>query len=524
MENLKLAQIEFEKLNFYKAFKYYSKSLNLESLSSSDRIHCCQKIISISKKLELKIPNQTLKKLGAIYLEERNTSEAIKIFELLLIENKSSENFELIYTALLNSGELKRTKKTVYLYLDFLLKRKLATKGLNFLKTLPLSVIEKRKLFFFKIHFFSLKGDFNELVNLCIELKNEDRENKINNLELLLEVLDEHGALWKGNRELLGIFLDLFLIENTMSFISLKREKKFIMKLAFDSLFDKSLKSKGLELIKCYARFFNRKNLGCLAAKLTEDMVSFDFFSKLHEEKDFNTMNFDLGDDLKESSNLNEIDQLEKNIKFLMSTNQNQKAYELALRLKKLNSNHSILKNFFKIDVVENYEETHHKIIDNLLKSINLYTSKKWNSFEKTPENLLRKTILAMPINDLEKYCSDLVFALNGLEFPNISIDLLTYLSKQISDKRWVLEHKYLLVETLILAERPYEALDIIDDVIGAYPMLNNEKAGFAYLRGELLLSIDCKEMALEMFRFVDSLKPGFRLVRERIRTLEKSK
>ena len=108
MENFKLAQIEFEKLNFHKALEYYAKSLDLASLSSNEKLYCCQKILLISKKLNLKISDRLLQKLGKVYLQEKQLRNAVEMFVPLAMRNQSSENFELVCSTLLSLGELKK--------------------------------------------------------------------------------------------------------------------------------------------------------------------------------------------------------------------------------------------------------------------------------------------------------------------------------------------------------------------------------------------------------------------------------
>ena len=574
MENFKLAQSEFKRLNFYKAVEYYLKSLEEEDLGPSNKILCCEKIISISKKTGLKIPDNVLKMLGLIHLEKGKKQSAAHIFESLLSKNRSSENFNLVYTTLLELGELKKVKEVAQGYLDFLRERKLSYKGLNFLKELPPGILCYERQFFFKIHFFSFIGNFKELAKLCFELKEEGKSDKVKNLEILLGALDQHGTLWKGNKELMGNVLGLFLGKNIIDFILLKRERKFIIKLAFDALFDKNLQTIGLKLIEIYARNFERKKLGYSAADLLENMEGIEFFSRMKDEKCSEMEDIDLGDDLHGKVELSGPESLEKNIRFLRNVHKNKEAYESALKLKKLDPENPILKDFFKAHIAyEQNSSEGHKVIDSLLQDIEPYTSKRKDHFEQDYKNKLKKIILTMPIEKLERYCFDLVCALNYLEFPDVSIEVLMHLKNKVNShdtifdkvdvrqrgatetyfqyatgpdarafgnplerrgrqKReqlrvkndvWPLGHQYLLVETFILAKRPYDALDIIDDVMGNYPMLDREKMGFAYLKGEIFLSLESQKKALEIFKFVDRIQPGFRLVKERIKRLEEN-
>ena len=253
--------------------------------------------------------------------------------------------------------------------------------------------MEGDREFFFKIRFRSLQGNFAGLARVCQELKDGPPSRRLGNLETLLNELDRHRSLWKGNPELIKAVLALLSPPPVMDSLSHGRQKKFVIKLAFDALFAKGTEPLGLQLVKSYARSFSRKELGYLASYLGNDMEGIDFFSKL-EENPAEAENIDLGEDLGKKP-VNESERLEKNIKFLLNAGQRQKALRMALELKDVNPEHPLLETFFPPEPPRK-KFPGRIIVDGLLKEIARYSSPDRRP-KDSAERAFRKTVLSLP-------------------------------------------------------------------------------------------------------------------------------
>ena len=513
MNPLHLADREFERLNFKKALDHYVELLSSNLLSPEEGPHCLERISLISKKLNIELSEKTLQISGVLFLRSGKIKEGLEVLDQLL-QKESSVNFELACSSLLEIGALEKTREVAQKYLFFLKERKLATKALNFINTLPPTLLKEEDQWMFKIHFLFMKGDFTNLAVLCQELKGVKIQTKEKALELLMDLLPSCAPLWKGHDKFFQALLDLFL-DGELSALAFKRERKFLLKTAFDALFKH--RRPALKLIQNYAKTFKRKKLGFSAAYISDDVSDLEFFSKL-EDEEAHEGEVDLGEDLYQKKEMSEVEQIKKNIHFFTITNQNEKAFQEALKLKKIDAKDPLLSQFFKEE--GEVAPLHRDWIDHLLKEISAHTSKKKRHPDHT-RIILKKIVMSMPFSDLDLYSSDLVFSLNALDFPEVSIELLKTLEKKIEDKKKLLNYKYLLVESLILADRPHEALDVVNDTFGQYPLLKEEKVGFAYLKGEILKDMNLTKEALQVFKFVGSLEPGFRLVKERIKDLE---
>ena len=381
---------------------------------------------------------------------------------------ETAKNFEFDCQSMLAKGELKKAKEMALAYLELLFERKLATRGLLFLSSLPSSLLRKSDQLFFEISFLSFKGDFKKLAHLCSQIQQKHFPEKRKILGGFLKSLDHQKSLWKGHKDLMKNVLALFAQEKNLDFISLPGEKKFLIKMAFDALYDKELQKDGLKLIKHYAYFFEKKNLGHISSSLTGDKKGLEFFSKLKEEKNLELTSVDLGEDLRAKKKINKIDQLAKNLQFLIRTNQNQKAYLLATTLKKIDQNHPLLKDFFGEINTKKKEISTQKVIQTLLKKISIYASKSPEDPEISIKSSLRAAVFSLPSEELKNSYADFIFALNSLDFPDLSIELLESLGPpegELESDENLFNKKYLLIKSLILAERFYEALDMIQDM-----------------------------------------------------------
>ena len=510
MENFKLAQIEFEKLNFHRALEYYAKSLDLASLSSDEKLYCCQKILLISKKLNLKISDKLLQKLGKIYLQEKQLRKAAKIFMSLSAENQSSENFELTCSTLLSLGELKKVKKFVVQYLDFLSKRKLSTKGLKVLKALPPGILNKHYYFAKRVDFAFLQYNLNELSDICLKLDVENQKVRLKYLKILFKVLSEFESHWIGHIPLTESLLKLLLKDLTLEHFVLKKERKVLVKLAISCFVNKQLRPKGLELIKLYAKSFKKKKLEYLADYFVGNVDNLKGVSDFEKSKYLNVH------DLNEEDVIGEADLLARDIKFLLNTKQSHKAYELVLKLKEIDSEHPILRTLFNNTLdCRKYDEKN--ALDHDSSTFISSRAKKALILKRNNESIMRKIILTMPTETLRKYYSDFIFTLNSLDFPNTSVEILNFLEKENDSGKEYLARQYLLIETLVLAERKHEALDVIDNAIQKNYISENENLEFLYLKGEILTDIGLQEDALRVFRFIYRLNPEFRFVKEKL-------
>lgn len=96
-------------------------------------------------------------------------------------------------------------------------------------------------------------------------------------------------------------------------------------------------------------------------------------------------------------------------------------------------------------------------------------------------------------------------------------IPLMTNVKERISIQ-------FMMAQALFNHAEYYKVSDMVDDITGSEPLLNDEILAFYYLKAESLLKLKKHKAAKDIFIKIKQQNPHYRLVGERLRSLEENK
>lgn len=112
-----------------------------------------------------------------------------------------------------------------------------------------------------------------------------------------------------------------------------------------------------------------------------------------------------------------------------------------------------------------------------------------------------------------------MAFELLGME--EVVLLLCERIIKTLSDVKLRASTYFVWAQALMNSEEHYKAIDLIDEVLETEPLYGDEILAFYYLKAEACLKLRKFKLAKELYMFVKKQNPHYRLVRERLRTIE---
>lgn len=124
---------------------------------------------------------------------------------------------------------------------------------------------------------------------------------------------------------------------------------------------------------------------------------------------------------------------------------------------------------------------------------------------------------------DLAK-AEDMAVAFSFLGMDQVVIYLCENYLGLIEDVKEKISLNYLMAEALFNCGNWHRCIDLAEDVISEYPLLESENTAFEYVRAESYFHLKKYSMAKNIFAKIKKNNPNYRLVTERLKAIEKIK
>ncbi len=542
MAKLAEARELFSQNRFEEALGLFQFVAQDNQRESEERLEAFESLLtifsSLGKKTELvKTQRQFVKYL----IEQKKISLAQDIAETI-IQNENQAHLEDVYSlwlCLALNGEVGRAEKLGERYLEALYQKKNFQKGLLFVDEVEQRLAQVELALYYRIKFLDLKKDYESLNTILVQ----------NKAILSSQVKIEKSLyLKKCAKYILGIKpkdsypqLSQVLAEVALVLLSergtgkrLNDYQKNLIHTLFELLLIKNIDVDCFKIILNYCRLYHR---GYLVQALI-DVVSLQpqlirgqkKLSKIFEDIKIEMVNWpnydnvdqsvDLAQDLfenpAEESRADAIRRLEKDIEILKKKNLFNDIESFLGKLKKLDPKHPLLNQKQQENKI-NKNEVHRSISE-----VMSHNGKQDNN-DKMMLASFRKHLAYLDKEFVKSNFRDLTVSLFGFEAWELAIEFLENTRAVLDEEdNWErkLSLEYLYIVACEKMGRDYQVLIALDNVLQSFPILEEEKVLFFYLKGEVCKRMGRKLEALTAFRWVEKHDSHYRLVQQRIREL----
>jgi len=513
--------------------------LDEAALNDNEHLEAYEALSIIYKSLEKNAELLSLQRKYLQFLFEKKCFQAAqKIAEniIQLEKNPRLDDVYKLWACLSQNGEVERAEKICLLYLETLFQRKNFKKGLDFLNEIDVGKIQLDLAIYYRVKFFNLSKNFEALKNLLIENKHAFlTKNKLEKSSFLFKTA-QYLIECEDNEsfpQITTIKLELSLLMNCQIEDRIIFVRRF-MNLLLVKDFDTAL----LKLLFSYTYQHQRLCLMQTLIKVLQMDVSLWDHSKKFKNKfedvrremtswkkdsiNESTVCEDLAEDLFENENVEgdskKIKRIEKDIEILKKKNLLKEAELLLEKLKEIDPRNAL---FCKDN--ENKENNKEQSFGPF--HFALVEKESGVEMNEAMGNL-KSYFSHLDKNYICSNLKDLAVSLVNLEAWDIAQEFLER-ARELLDKnenweqRLVLE--YFLVVVYEKQNKNKQALIIIENVIRNYPVTEDEKILFYYLKGEICLRLKIKKEAKEALGFVFKKDPHYRLIQQRMKELAKS-
>lgn len=112
-------------------------------------------------------------------------------------------------------------------------------------------------------------------------------------------------------------------------------------------------------------------------------------------------------------------------------------------------------------------------------------------------------------------------FELLGME--QVVLVLCERMLKNLSDVKQRARTYYVWVQALFNLAEYHKVIDLIDDILLVEPVYGDERLAFLYIKAEACFKLNKTKLAKEIYATIHKQKPNYRLLGERLRSLEKT-
>lgn len=112
-----------------------------------------------------------------------------------------------------------------------------------------------------------------------------------------------------------------------------------------------------------------------------------------------------------------------------------------------------------------------------------------------------------------------IAFELLGME--QVVLSLCESMINILTDVKQRASTFYLWAQALFNTNEFYKTIELIDEVLHAEPLYGEERLAFLYVKAEACLKLNKIKMAKELYNAIKKQNPNYRLVGERLKTLE---
>ena len=407
----------------------------------------------------------------------------------------------------------------------------------------------------FKIFAIVGIGDKEELDKLFSEnklqfrLSNKNLKENMEIYELFIEVTAKNGKYWKdtvaySQIKILHAFTNLLDLKYRKTLINQifdrilmsPREKiwyQFLIKYC-EMLTIKKLGLKTIKFLRSNAKILDIKHGFLKNLKiLEEDLETYPDKKEVMDKEDID-LGYDLFKSYKNEENVFErIKNIERDITFIKSTSSSTALERLYSELKSLDPDNELLKDYYYQEYSDsgsylNQRKKSSKEIElNLLEELNHFSDSLGTDINIDKKGYVRgccKFIDLLKEEDFKENVGDYFIAFYWIELPEVCLYLIDkYLSTYVNiPLTRFLELSYMKVEALISMGKNHEASDLCEEIINKKPLVEMEKVNVVYLLGEVSLKLNRRKKAYSAYKWVEGKCPNYRLVKSRLKNIEK--
>ncbi|MEI8348169.1 MAG: hypothetical protein WCG27_11925, partial [Pseudomonadota bacterium] len=254
---------------------------------------------------------------------------------------------------------------------------------------------------------------------------------------------------------------------------------------------------------------------------------------------------YDLGTDLflqtlpQSESKKEKIKKIERDIVFLHKKGEKLKAKKLLVELKNIDENNTLvvaatqLINLTKIKDWDEFSVTEE--LQGVAKELFEYFHQLWeeegteinDDFHRQTKIYFKRYIGHMNREEILPAYRDLVEAFRAIGMPEVSLKILEKVEGWAWESFELKERinvSFLKISLLMENANYHGALALLEDIVHNWPLVIEEQSCFLYLMGEVYRKMDKIDSAKQAYLKVKAINPNYRLVRMRIKELEKSK
>ena len=513
METLSIfeeAKIVLKKNNYLEAAKLFEEAIISDGLSLPDKIFAWEKIRQIYQNLNKNFSLQSQLKMATAYKEAKESDKGKVLFYELFEQTSDAYFLKEAFDCCIECGNIKESREVANRYLKILINEKRPNDIYSFIKTNE-ERLNQSELLLWRIEAHLLEGNREEVVREYKALDENDHR-RIFILQELIRYAERKTHFWQSHEELLDILLTTISTDGTILILSKKQAAKLILNIWMEKVIDQELLLKTMKVCDRYQLNF----VGCAIANYLEDYKLANTFEK-RIPQDLLIGDIDLARDLFGSDETSDEIILVRNIDFLKTMRRTEEVQRELEKLKKINPEHPYVSNI-EADIESRSPE---EIFKNLLAEVSSYSKK---DKEKIEIDAYRSMANYYDKEYVQNNYEDMIIGLNLLNLPAVALQLSEMVDSEVLTEEDKINLEYLKLETLMILEEYFKVRDMVEDMLGKYPVKGDELYSLLYLRAEAYLNLGQYENAYNSFSEIRSLKSSYRLVNQRLKELEKYK
>lgn len=146
-------------------------------------------------------------------------------------------------------------------------------------------------------------------------------------------------------------------------------------------------------------------------------------------------------------------------------------------------------------------------------------------SGEKEPNDEEQRRVLNslkfIPEEELKHRGKDMIIAFELLGMEKVVLTLCEQVAKNITDVKELASLYFIWAQALFNSGEYFKAIDLIDELLFKEPLYSEERMAFLYVKAEACLKLKKIQMAKDIFSEIKKINPHYRLVNERLKTIE---
>lgn len=136
-------------------------------------------------------------------------------------------------------------------------------------------------------------------------------------------------------------------------------------------------------------------------------------------------------------------------------------------------------------------------------------------------QNRVLSSLKFIPEEELRTRGKDMIVAFQLLGMEKVVLTLCEQVIKHIDDVKEKASLYFIQAQALFNNGDHFKAIDVVDEVLSKEPLYEEERMAFLYLKAEACLKLKKIKQAREIFGTIKKINPHYRLVRERLNSLE---